>query len=148
MEHQNETLFIYQDLWELVEKDCTEKEVSGELLRDHRKRYAKAFFFILQVVDETIFPYIEAATKSKKAWDLLQKHFQGTSKVKTIKLKNLRRNFEGSFMKDRESLDAYSTKLSEIVNQMRKYNEGVSEHKLVEKMLRSLPRKYEHIWQP
>ena len=51
-------------------------------------------------------------------------------------------------MKDGESLDAYSTKLSNTFNHMRKYGEDVSEQKVVEKMLRSQPRKYEHIRKP
>ena len=80
------TLFISQDLWELVEKGYTEEGVSAKVLRDHRKRDAKALFFIQQAVDETIFSRIEAATKSKEVWDLLRKRFQGTSKVKNFKL--------------------------------------------------------------
>ena len=71
------TLFISQDLWELIEKGYTEEGVVAESLRDHRKKDAKALFFIQQAVDETIFPRIEAATKAKEAWDLLQKRFQG-----------------------------------------------------------------------
>ncbi|KAK6919573.1 hypothetical protein RJ641_015477 [Dillenia turbinata] len=48
-------------------------------------------------------------------------------------------------MKNEDSFDTYSAKLSEIVNQMRKYGENVFEQKVVEKILRSLPKKYEHI---
>lgn len=48
-------------------------------------------------------------------------------------------------MKDNESLEAYSTKLSEIVNQVWKYGDDMTKQKVVEKILRSLPQKYEHI---
>ncbi|GKV12217.1 hypothetical protein SLEP1_g23396 [Rubroshorea leprosula] len=35
--------------------------------------------------------------------------------------------------------------MTETVNQMRKYGDDVPEKKVVEKMLRSLPKKYDHI---
>ena len=61
----------------------------------------------------------------------------------TVKLQALRQRFESSFMKDGESLDGYFNNLMEVVNHMRKYGEQVSDKKVVEKILRSLPRKYE-----
>ena len=65
--------------------------------------------------------------------------------MQTVKLQTLWWNFKSSSIKDKESLDAYSTKLSAIVNQIRKYSGEVSEHNVIEKILRSLPKKYEHI---
>lgn len=135
------TLFISQDLCEFVKKSHDESAVAPE----NHKRDAKALFFIQQAIDEMIFPCIEVATKAKEAWDVLQKSYQGNSKVLIVKLQTLRRNFEGAFMKENESLEAYSIKLSKIVNQMRKFRDDMTEQKVVEKILRSLPRKYEQI---
>lgn len=48
-------------------------------------------------------------------------------------------------MKNGESLNAYSTKLIEIVNQRRKLGEDVTKQKVAENIPRNLPRKFEHI---
>ncbi|KAK5772832.1 hypothetical protein PVK06_049131 [Gossypium arboreum] len=71
------TLFLSQDLWDLVENGYSEEEVAAETLKDIRKRDAKALFFIQQAVDESIFPRIEAVTRSKEAWDTLRMAYQG-----------------------------------------------------------------------
>ena len=60
-------------------------------LRENRKNYSKALFFFQQGVHEYIFPRLVATTKSKEAWDVLQQAYQGTHKVKVIKLQYLRR---------------------------------------------------------
>lgn len=48
-------------------------------------------------------------------------------------------------MKDKKSFNVYSTKLLEIINQMRKYGKDVFEQKVIEKILRNWTKKYEHI---
>ncbi|KAL4312227.1 hypothetical protein GQ457_01G011000 [Hibiscus cannabinus] len=103
------TLFISQDLWELVEKGYSE----------------------------------EAATKVKEAWDALKNGYQGTTRVLTVKLQTLRRQFKSFRMKEGESIHDFSNNLMVIVNQMRTYGEQITYQKVVEKLLRSLTRKYE-----
>ncbi|XP_034686330.1 protein ACCELERATED CELL DEATH 6-like [Vitis riparia] len=75
------TLFISEDLWELVDKGYIEEEIPGDAIRDVRKNDAKALFFIQQAITESIFPQISKATKSKEAWDTLQTKYQTTSLV-------------------------------------------------------------------
>ena len=48
-------------------------------------------------------------------------------------------------MKDGESMHDYSNNLMEIMNQIRKYDELVSDQKVAEKILWSLPQKYESV---
>ncbi|KAG8490935.1 hypothetical protein CXB51_014723 [Gossypium anomalum] len=139
------TLFLSQDLWDLVENGYGEEEVAAETLKDIRKRDAKALFFIQQVVDESIFPRIEAVTRSKEAWDMLRMAYQGTTKVMTVKLQTLRRKFDNFIMEEDDVLDDYVSKVIDVVNQIRKYGEDLSEQRVVEKILRSLPRKYDHV---
>ncbi|XP_059439044.1 ankyrin repeat-containing protein At5g02620-like isoform X2 [Corylus avellana] len=74
------TLFISQDLWDLVEKGYSEIGVSADTLKELRKKDAKALFFIQQAVAESIFLRIAAATKSKDAWDALQNGYQANAK--------------------------------------------------------------------
>ncbi|TXG57334.1 hypothetical protein EZV62_018647 [Acer yangbiense] len=55
----------------------------------------------------------------------------------------LNREFEMLKMKESESVKDYSSKLLGLVNQMRLYGETVEDYKVVEKMLISLPKKFE-----
>ncbi|XP_019075300.1 ankyrin repeat-containing protein ITN1-like [Vitis vinifera] len=75
------TLFISEDLWELVDKGYAEEEIPRDAMRDVRKNDAKALFFIQQAITDSIFPQISKATKSKEAWDTLQTKYQSTSLV-------------------------------------------------------------------
>ncbi|XP_058010342.1 uncharacterized protein LOC110651669 [Hevea brasiliensis] len=119
--------------------------VAADNVRDLQKKDAKALFFIQQAIDEAIFPRIAAATKSKEAWDALQKIYEGTGKVVTVKLQTLRRKFESSVMKDEDSLSEYISNMIDVVNQIRRCGEILSEQKVIEKIVRSLPKKYEHV---
>lgn len=60
------TLFRSQDLWKLVENGYDEDTISLANLKEIVKRDSKALFFIQQAMDESIFPRIAAATKSKR----------------------------------------------------------------------------------
>ncbi|KAK0596432.1 hypothetical protein LWI29_015641 [Acer saccharum] len=134
------TLFISQDLWEYVEEGYATEGVAADVLKDVKKKDAKALFFIQQAVAESIFPRISAATKSKEAWDALKNGYQGNAKVKTVKLQTLRRKFETSLMKENESMQDYFCNLMETVNNIQKFGEELTDAKVVEKILRSLPR--------
>lgn len=140
-----ETLFKSQDFWELVEKGYVEVELTTESLKDHAKKDNKVLFIIQKVVDEPFFPQIVAASNSKEAWDALQKAYQGSAKVLTVKLQTLCRKFETLYMKDGDNMHDYFSSLLEIVNQMRVYGEKLSYQRIVEKNLRSLPMKYDHV---
>jgi hypothetical protein len=141
LEHKNEDSLYFPRLVGLG----GETGISADTFRDLRKRDANALFFIQQAVDESIFPRIAAATKSKDAWDALHNGYQGNAKVLTIKLQTLRRNFESSMMKEGDSMHDYFSNTLDIVNQIRKFGENLSEQKVVEKILRSMPMKYDHV---
>jgi hypothetical protein len=93
-------------------------------------------------VDESIFPKIEGESTAKGAWDTLMNIYQGTEKVKTVKLQTLRRNFETMSMKDTETVDQFMTSVKHLVHQIRSQGEDIPDQKIVEKVLRSLPEKF------
>ena len=72
------------------------------LLKENRKKNNKALSVIQQGLSESIFPKISSVESSKKAWDTLEMCYQGVTKVKNVKLQNLRRDFENLKMKDRD----------------------------------------------
>lgn len=139
------TLFKSQELWEFVETGIVETSDDEVCRKKNQKLDAKALFFIQQGVDESIFSRIAAATSSKQAWTILKTEYQGSTKVITVKLQSLRRDFETSGMKGNESVQAYLARVSAIVSQMRSYGEKITDETIVAKVLRSLAPKFDHV---
>ena len=62
-----------------------------------------------------------------------------------VKLQTLHRKFENFLMRDGDVLSYYISNMIDVVNQIRKYGEDLSKKKVVEKIIRSLPKKYDHV---
>ena len=148
-------LFASQDLWEFVEYGFEElvdeqefnalTQAEKDLLKRNRRKDSKALFYLYQVVHESVFPRIAAAKKSKDAWYTLQTTYQGMEKVKTTKLQSLRRDFETLCMKESDNIDSFFTHVIGMVTQIRSHGETLEERRLVEKVLRSLPSRFDVI---
>jgi hypothetical protein len=82
------------------------------------------------------------------AWDILETCYQGVSMVKIFKLQNLRRDIENLKMKDNESVDTFMTQVMSVVNQLRQYADDVENKRVIEKVVRSLPKKFEPVVLP
>ena len=123
-----------------MEKGYSKIGVFADTFKDLLKKDAKVLFFIQQVVDESIFPWIAAAPNSKDAWDAIQKGYQGINHQTS----NSSHNFESLMMKG-EFVHDYFTNMLDIVNQIRKFGENLSDPKVVEIFLRSMPMKYDHV---
>jgi hypothetical protein len=78
------------------------KNIEWILLKENGKKDNKALGLIQQGLTESIFPKVSSSFYSKKDWDTLETIYQGVSKVKTVKVQNLRRDFENMMMKDNE----------------------------------------------
>lgn len=61
-----------------------------------------------------------------------------------IHLQTLRGEFKAIHMKEFELIADYSTKILVIVNQMKRKGEDVPNVHVIEKMLQSLDKKYDH----
>ncbi|KAH0653060.1 hypothetical protein KY289_030738 [Solanum tuberosum] len=132
-----------QDLWDLVERGFADPDEENTL-RNSKKKDAKALVFIQQAVYDSHFSRIVAATTSKKAWSILQKEFQGDSKVIVVRLQSLRHDFETLMMKNGESIADLLSRAVEIVSKIRSCGEKVTDQMIVEKILRSLTPKFDH----
>ncbi|GJU49498.1 retrovirus-related pol polyprotein from transposon TNT 1-94 [Tanacetum coccineum] len=75
--------------------------------------------------------------------DINLETFEGTDRVKAVRLLTLKREFELLRMKDDELVKDYSARMMDVVNQMRLYGEVVTDQKVVEKMMISVPPKFE-----
>ncbi|KAJ4764255.1 polyprotein [Rhynchospora pubera] len=156
------TLLISQDLWDIVEegfvekppKIVEEKDNDGKVItttvvvdekeKENKKKDAKALFCIQQGISRKLFPRIIGAKTSKEAWDILQREFQGTDKVRAVKLLTLKRDFQNLRM-EKETLNEYFSKVIELVNQIKSLGDDLTDKAVCEKILISLTSKYDNI---
>lgn len=71
--------------------------------------------------------------------------FKGSTKVKHDQLLVLKREFEMLTMKDSETVNEYFSRTLAIMNKMKKHGGNVTETEVVEKILRSMPAKYNYV---
>jgi len=79
----------------------------------------------------------------KEAWEKLISEFEGSNRVRVVKLLTLKCEFKMLRMKKSEKMKDYSAKLMELVNNIRLYGETYENSKVVEKNLISLPARFE-----
>lgn len=65
--------------------------------------------------------------------------------MKTVKLQTLRTHFETLKMTESKNVDTFMTRVMVIVNQIRLTGEAILDQRIVEKVLRSLPKKFEMV---
>ncbi|CAL8116954.1 unnamed protein product [Prunus armeniaca] len=117
------TIFRLHELWDLVEneyktpmmKEEELTEAERKLLREHVVKDARALGIIQGAVSDQIFPRIATQENAKAAWDILKQEFVG----------------------DKQLFD--------LINQMRSYGEDLSNQRVVQNLLISLPKSYDGI---
>ena len=147
---QMKVIFNVQEVYEQVNAAITPlpenaNEEQRTTFREAKKKDNKALFLIHQCVDSKVFEKIADAETSKDAWDILQKSYGGDAKVKKVKLQALKRQYELLQMKSDESIADYFTRLVTLTNQMKNCGGNLGEQETVEKVLRTLTSKFEHI---
>ncbi|XP_019430175.1 PREDICTED: uncharacterized protein LOC109337619 [Lupinus angustifolius] len=143
-------LFCFQELSEVIEEglpplnpDAT--ETRKEIHKEAKKRDNKTLFLIHQCVNDVHFEKIQNAITSKEAWDILIKSHTGGDKIKKVKLQYLRRQYELLHMEENGRIGEYFTKILTITNQMKGYREYISDLMIIEKIMRSLPQRFDFI---
>ncbi|GJV20712.1 retrovirus-related pol polyprotein from transposon TNT 1-94 [Tanacetum coccineum] len=140
------------DVWEIVEK-CVEKvDDEGSLsatqrveLQKARKKDQSALTIIYQCLDDAMFEKVANATTSKEAWEILQNAFKGIDKVKRVRLQSLRGEFEKLQMEESETISNYFTRVLTISNEMKRNRKSLSDTRVIEKIIRSLPPSFDYI---
>ena len=136
-------------LWEAVEKEMeTDLPVNRTLnqIKTYEERVSRKFRALSTLhaaVDETIFTRIMACETAKQVWDKLRMEFQGSDKTKQMQLFNLRKEFELLRMKEAENVKAYIDRVMKVVNQIRLMGEELPEKRIVEKVMVTLPERFE-----
>ncbi|KAK5812690.1 uncharacterized protein LOC108468623 [Gossypium arboreum] len=138
------------DYWEVVEEDYdvtplpnnpTMNQIKIHNERTTRKSKEKSYLYAS--VSPAIFNRIMAFGSAKEIWDYLKAEYQGDERIKCMKVLNLIRKFKRLQMKESESIKEYSDKLIYIANKVRVLGTDLSDSRLVQKILVSVPKKYE-----
>jgi len=139
------------DLWKIVESDKQPTPLGNnptiahmKFFNEEKAKRFKALTCLHNVVSEEIFTRIMTCKSFKETWDKLNAKFYGDKKLRKMQVLNLRRQFEGLKMKETETIKDLSSQISTLVNQKRLLGEDFSDSRIVEKILVSLPEKFEN----
>ncbi|XP_021830110.1 uncharacterized protein LOC110770306 [Prunus avium] len=98
---------------------------------------------LFTAVSSDQFEYISGCDTSKEAWDILQVTHEGTNTVKGAKLQMHTLQFETLMMDENETFSEFYAKLCVIVNACSSLGEKIPEDRVVKKILRSLPQRFQ-----
>ncbi|KAL5570483.1 hypothetical protein UlMin_027058 [Ulmus minor] len=104
---------------------------------------SKALNAIFCGVDDLHFRYIQNCKIAKKAQDKLKVAQEGTEGVKRSKLQMLTSQFESIRMEEGQKVADFNVKLIDITNRSCLLGEEYLESKIVRKILRSLPHRFQ-----
>ncbi|XP_019257647.1 PREDICTED: uncharacterized protein LOC109235854 [Nicotiana attenuata] len=141
-----------KEYWPIVE-DGIKAPAVGKTLTDAQKtefearklKDLKAKNYLFQAIERPILETILCKETSKDIWDSMKKKYQCSTIVKRAQLQALRRDFETLQMKEGEFVTNYCARTMEIYNKMRFHGENMGDVVIVEKILRSLTRKYDYV---
>ncbi|CAA7038956.1 unnamed protein product [Microthlaspi erraticum] len=149
------TILKTRKLWSVVEEGVpvepaaveeTPETARAKTLREEASTNDTVALQILQTaVTDQIFSRIAAATSSKEAWDALKDEYQGSPQVRLVKLQTLRREYENLKMYDGEDVKTFTDKLVDLENQLTYHGEKKTSAQLIQKILISLPAKFDSI---
>ncbi|KAF1860399.1 hypothetical protein Lal_00037739 [Lupinus albus] len=115
------------------------------IYKESKKKDCKALLLIHQCVDEANFERIAYAKTAREAWESLKENYEGAAKIKKVKLQTMRMKYELLQMEEGETDSDYFTKIHTLTNQMKAFGEEVKDQAMIEKILRTLTHKYDHI---
>ncbi|XP_010525702.1 PREDICTED: uncharacterized protein LOC104803469 [Tarenaya hassleriana] len=141
-----------QDVWDAIEEEYHEPEdldtatsAVKKAAKEATVKDQRALSFIQLSMDDSIFEKIAHTTSSKMAWDTLTNSFKCIDKVKKVRLQSLRGEFEALQMKESEEVFDYISRVIAVTNQLESNGEKMKVSRIVEKILRSLTSKFDHI---
>ncbi|XP_074363891.1 uncharacterized protein LOC141705649 [Apium graveolens] len=100
---------------------------------------------IYQAIPEDVLLSVAEKKTVKGAWEAIKTMSLGADRVKRAKVQTLRAEFEMMSMKDAETIDEFSMKLSALVTNIRALGETVEESYIVKKLLRAVPSRFVQI---
>jgi hypothetical protein len=136
-------MYLGADVWEVVEIGYTKPIVF--LSKDEKLEFtfnAKAMNAILSGLAESEFVKVMNLQTAKEMWEKLISSYEGNEKVKDAKLQTHRLRYEQLRMNEDENISKFFLRVDEMVNAMRGLGETIDDSLLVQKILRSLPERF------
>jgi hypothetical protein len=131
------------DIWDVVEIGYVNPVVLAN--KDDKLEFrfnAKAMNDILSGLVEAEFVKVVHLESAKVMWDKLISSYEGNEKVNDTKLQTYRLQFEQINMNEDETVNKFFLRFEELVNAMKALGEKIEEASLVQKILRSLPDRF------
>lgn len=101
--------------------------------------------YLFQVNDRTVLDTILKKDTANDIWDAMKKIFEGNARVKRSHLQALCRDFEALEMRSGKGVTKYFSRVMTVANKMRIYGKDMQDVKVVEKILRSLTKKFNYV---
>ncbi|XXG72823.1 hypothetical protein AAC387_Pa07g1834 [Persea americana] len=146
---------IDDDVWDIVREGYSKPTIvaNGQTVPKPKAQWTKdekhassckkkAMNGIYNRVSAEEFRRISTWKTAKEAWEVLQTMYEGTNTVKQSKLQRLTKEFETILMEEDETFDQLYAKLNAIVNSVFILGEEIQENKIIKKILRSLPTRF------
>ncbi|GAU45181.1 hypothetical protein TSUD_178740 [Trifolium subterraneum] len=101
--------------------------------------------YLFQSIDRTILETILNRETSCDIWEAMRRIYQGSTKVKRAQLRSLCREFEVLAMGESETVNECFARTLSIANRMTTQCERMEETLVVEKILRSMPPRFNYV---
>ncbi|KAL4589890.1 hypothetical protein LXL04_002802 [Taraxacum kok-saghyz] len=98
-----------------------------------------------EIIEDGITEYNFFIQNIKGGLDMLHRTYRGEDKVKIVRLQTLWYEFDNIKMNESESVEDFYDRVILLLNQMRLNGEAIEDKRVVEKILRSLTRKFEYV---
>lgn len=140
-------LFRYQSVSAIVEEKGYELGQGGteEQKEELRKKDDNALFIIHQCVDDMHFEKIQNAATTREAWSNLVRYHAHGEMIKKVKLQTLRKQYKLLQIEDNEKISDYFNKILTLSNYMKGCGETITDLQIIEKIMRSLPQRFDFI---
>ncbi|KAJ9561254.1 hypothetical protein OSB04_006414 [Centaurea solstitialis] len=98
--------------------------------------------YLFQALPKKLVLHVAHHTNASDIWEDLKARLFGADRVKEARLLTLESEFESLKMKDSESLDEFTRKISQLVSQANNLGSTIENKSLVRKLLGSAPTKF------
>ncbi|XP_076926896.1 uncharacterized protein LOC143590236 [Bidens hawaiensis] len=97
--------------------------------------------YLYQAMLEALVVQMAHISTAKEIWDALKTRFVGVYRVREARIESLQHEFDVLMMKETDTIDDFSTKISQIASKASNIGEPFEEKTFVRKLLKSVPRK-------
>jgi hypothetical protein len=145
-----ENLLRSKEYWSLIENGVFTAPPNAtadqrRLADESKLRDLKVKNYLFQSIDRSILETILVRDTARDIWEAMKRKYQGSTKVKRAQLQSLRRDFEILAMGEDESVTDYFARTLAIANKMTSHGERMEQVTVVEKILRSMPAKFNYV---